>query len=509
MSSLPGLGVAERDDGPAAAAVPAPVAPATLPRIGRSGSRRLRRIALLAISDALAIVLAVAIAYWLWARPVRHQAPDVYLQLLPLVPLFLLAYANLGLYPGFGLGAVETIRRLTLATSSLFVAFTAMTFALKLPPLYSRVTFVLAWCGAVVLLPLLRFVLLSAVRGRTWWGEPCVVVGSGDLAERTISALSRALSLGYRPVAQVRLFVPEEQGSATGEVPTFDGLDVLPELAAAGVQVALVAEEESPTELVADLRHRFRHLLWVRDHRDLPVEGLEVSNLGGVLAVKFVNQLLRRRNRLLKRTADLALASVGLLLAVPWIVLGAVLIRLRSRGPVFYRQTREGLDGRHFRVLKLRTMYADAEERLERYLERSPEARAEWESRLKLCHDPRVVAGVGRFVRRFSIDELPQLVNVLRGEMSLVGPRPFPEYHLRMFAPRFRDLRRRVRPGLTGLWQVMVRSEGGIEEQEAYDAYYIRNWSLGSTSTCWPRRSRPCCAGAARTEPRSYCRRLR
>jgi lipopolysaccharide/colanic/teichoic acid biosynthesis glycosyltransferase len=216
----------------------------------------------------------------------------------------------------------------------------------------------------------------------------------------------------------------------------------------------------------------------VRDHRDLPVEGLEVRNLGGVLAVKFVNELLRRRNRVLKRTADLVLGLLGVVVAAPLVAICALLIRSRSRGPVFYRQTREGLDGRLFEVLKLRTMYEDAEDRLERFLATSPEARVEWEARLKLEHDPRVVPAVGRWIRRFSIDELPQLGNVIRGEMSLVGPRPFPEYHLRIFAPRFRNLRRRVRPGLTGLWQVMVRSEGGVEEQEAYDAYYIRNWSI-------------------------------
>jgi len=449
-----------------------------VPGLGRSVPRRMARVALLALADGTAIVLAATIAYWLWARPVRHQAPDIYLQLLPLVPLFFLANANLGLYPGFGLGAVETIRRLTLAASSVFVALTAMSFALKLPPLYSRATFVLAWLGTLLLLPLTRFVLLSAVRGRSWWGEPCVVVGSGDLARRTVAALARALSLGYRPVALVRTVVDLERPPVSDGVPIHDGLDLLPELAAAGVQVALVADEENPTDLVADLRHRFRHLLWVRDHRELPVEGLEVRNLGGVLAVKFVNQLLRRRNRLLKRATDLVLGAFGLVVATPVVAVCALLVRARSRGPLFYKQTREGLDGRLFEVLKLRTMYEDAEDRLEKHLASSPEARAEWDTRLKLERDPRVVPGVGRWIRRFSIDELPQLWNVIRGEMSLVGPRPFPEYHLRVFSPRFRSLRRRVRPGLTGLWQVMVRSEGGVEEQEAYDAYYIRNWSL-------------------------------
>lgn len=472
-----GLRLSDADAARAAGVAQETAAGIAVPRVARSVSRRLARVAILALVDGAVIVLAATLAYWLWARPVRHQAPDVYLQLLPLVPLFFLANANLGLYPGFGLGAVETIRRLTLAASSIFIAFTAMSFALKLPPLYSRVTFVLAWLGTVTLLPLARFLLLSAVRGRSWWGEPCVVVGSGDLARRTTAALSRALSLGYRPVALVRTSTEDGRGEE-GDVPVYDGLDALPALAAAGIQVVLVAEEENPTDLVADLRHRFRHLLWVRDHRDLPVEGLEVHNLGGVLAVQFVNQLLRRRNRLLKRATDLVLGALGLILATPLVVVCAVLIRMRSRGPVFYRQSREGLDGRVFEVLKLRTMYEDAEDRLERYLASSPEARAEWETRVKLEHDPRVVPGVGHWIRRFSIDELPQLLNVIRGEMSLVGPRPFPEYHLRVFSPRFRNLRRRVRPGLTGLWQVMIRSEGGVEEQEAYDAYYIRNWSL-------------------------------
>jgi len=122
-------------------------------------------------------------------------------------------------------------------------------------------------------------------------------------------------------------------------------------------------------------------------------------------------------------------------------------------------------------------MHPDAEAHLTRVLA-SPQVRAEWARHFKLRKDARILPGVGRFLRRTSFDELPQLWSVLKGEMSLVGPRPFPRYHLEGFGPRFRALRSRVKPGLTGLWQVSDRADGGLEVQEALDTYYIRNWSL-------------------------------
>jgi lipopolysaccharide/colanic/teichoic acid biosynthesis glycosyltransferase len=149
-----------------------------------------------------------------------------------------------------------------------------------------------------------------------------------------------------------------------------------------------------------------------------------------------------------------------------------------SRGSFFFYQRREGVGGHPIKVWKLRTMYQDAEQRLEAFLTANPEQRQEWEKNFKLTDDPRIIPGIGSFLRRFSVDELPQLWNVVKGEMSLVGPRPFPEYHLQEFPAEFRELRRRVRPGLTGMWQVMVRSDNGIQAPQIYDTYYIRNWSI-------------------------------
>jgi lipopolysaccharide/colanic/teichoic acid biosynthesis glycosyltransferase len=129
-------------------------------------------------------------------------------------------------------------------------------------------------------------------------------------------------------------------------------------------------------------------------------------------------------------------------------------------------------------VPKLRTMHAEAEALLLRVLSESSESRAEWSCRFKLRKDPRILPAVGNFLRKTSLDELPQLWSVFKGEMSLVGPRPFPAYHLDEFSQRFRTLRGRVKPGLTGLWQVSDRADGDLAVQETLDTYYIRNWSL-------------------------------
>lgn len=426
---------------------------------------RLARNAVLLTADALGLTLAAFLAYALWALPVHGQPPSLYVGLWPLFFLFLLGYAFAGLYPGFGLGPVETLRRQVLTTGFGFLLLAALSFASQTPYLYSRITFALAAVLSLATVPLVRGLVLRIVARWNWWPEPVIVIGGLGV---TPELREEAAEMGYRAVAMLGTIEEAE------------------EAARAGIRVALLDPSHFDrranrpyADALDQLRQLFRHLVLLRQIDDLPVEGVQIRNLGGgVLGIEYTNNLLQRRNRLLKRTLDLTAGTLFLLLALPVILLAALAVIVVNPGWPFFGQRREGLGGRRITVWKVRTMYRDAEARLERHLDADPELRRQWQDRYKLNDDPRVLPWVGKFLRRYSLDELPQLANVVLGEMSLVGPRPFPDYHLERFTDTFRHLRRRVRPGITGLWQVTVRSEGGVDEQQALDTYYIRNWSL-------------------------------
>ena len=222
----------------------------------------------------------------------------------------------------------------------------------------------------------------------------------------------------------------------------------------------------------------FPHVIIVPDLLGMASLWVTARDLGGVLGLELRQNLLLPLNRRLKRALDVALGAVFGVAALPVIALAVVWIKCVSAGPAFYSQEREGEGGVPIRVRKLRTMYLDSDAMLREHLERNPAAREEWRQRFKLKDDPRILPGVGRLLRQSSLDELPQLWNVARGEMSLVGPRPFPFYHLDQFDNEFRRLRGQVAPGLTGLWQVAARSDGDLAVQQKLDTYYIRNWSL-------------------------------
>lgn len=179
-----------------------------------------------------------------------------------------------------------------------------------------------------------------------------------------------------------------------------------------------------------------------------------------------------------KRVIDIILAVFLLIFTTPLVLIAALAIKLISSGPAFITVPRIGLGGKQIRIFKIRTMHVNADRLLQEYLARHPSIAEEWQKSFKLKHDPRIIPLLGTFFRKTSIDELPQLVDVVFGRMSMVGPRPFPDYHLEAFDPSFRELRCSVVPGLTGLWQIECRNVGDLDDQVYWDEMYIRQRSM-------------------------------
>ncbi len=207
---------------------------------------------------------------------------------------------------------------------------------------------------------------------------------------------------------------------------------------------------------------------------DLALHTIDVG--GQRLGLVAKQRLVLPPNRWLKRVADLVVVIIGGTILMPFLLLVSLLIKLSSPGPVLFKHRRIGKGGRRFQAWKFRTMVPEADKKLSEYLQKHPELQEEWERDQKLRHDPRVTS-IGRFLRRTSLDELPQLWNVLRGDMSLVGPRPIVDDEVAKYADRYR-IYQKVRPGITGLWQVSGRNNTSYWDRVMLDTTYVSNWSL-------------------------------
>lgn len=432
--------------------------------------------------DLSSLLAAAVLASTIWhaVQPLAARWPQV--DVWPFGFLVPFGFAFMGLYPAAGVSVVQEFRR-----SSMFIT---VTFGTALTVLFlsgeiagaSRGFFVLAWAFSVAFVPIARGVARHLFARSNWWGIPAIVLGAGRTAELIVQGVASHPGLDLKVLACLD-DDRAKHGTGVGGVPVVGSLeDAVTLQRRVRALYGIVAMPGLAPKRLASLLQRFAtvfpHVVVIPNVFGMSSVGVGTRDFVGVVGLYDKQNLLMPHNRLAKRLLDLLLLVPLGIVGVPLVALGALAVYLVDRGNPFYAQEREGYRGKPIRVWKLRTMRRDADAYLERYLREHPDAREEWSRHFKLTRDPRILPVVGEALRRTSLDELPQLWNIVLGQMSFVGPRPFPYYHLEQFEEEFRQLRTSVVPGLTGYWQVTSRSTADLDAQVALDNYYIRNWSV-------------------------------
>jgi exopolysaccharide biosynthesis polyprenyl glycosylphosphotransferase len=428
----------------------------------------------------------------------REFAP--YAVLLPLVvPIRLLLLRYYDLYRVRGeFSFIEDIARVFRATaigSLLIVAATFMyrggiayrTFS------YSRGFFLLDFLLALLSMGAVRMLLRAGqilVRRRGVNLIPTLIVGRGPEAALCIQEMRARPELGYRVIGIVENGRADPASPASFEgVPVIADLNGLPEaIRESGANEVIISDPNVPGEALFDVMIQTGRRRGV-EFRIAPTllnclpSKTEIDQVGSLPMVTLFRSPLSSAARLAKRISDLVVALLTLMILAPLWLLIALLIKLDSRGPVFYKQERVGMDGRVFLFYKFRTMRADTDDTRHReyqriYIKGQPDSNLGDAERpaYKLRGDERVTR-LGRLLRKLSLDELPQLFNVLRGDMSVVGPRPPIPYEVESYELWHRK-RLDMKPGITGLWQVSGRNRLPFDEMVRMDLYYIENWSL-------------------------------
>mgnify|MGYP001040011021 CR=1 FL=1 len=434
--------------------------------------RSLRTIAPIVLSDMLALSLSGCIAQLLMmvvlpeaAALVGWAAP---LALLPMV----LAYWLNDLYVEIWLHPVIELRQMTHLTTVGMISAMAAGMLIWPLPLWCLAAFL----PATALVPLGRVVTRHIFGRFQWWGYPALIIGSGEDAEDLARSLAATPFSSLRPAV-----LTDPLGICrTSWLPVVnDPLTLQSIIRARGIRHAVLSLPSLPvTELGALIDNYgglIPHMLVLSDTSTFPALWGATRNCGRISGLEIRNQLLQRTLLLVKRGIDLFVASTALVLAAPLMVIIAILIKLDSPGPIFFGHRRLGQRGQMFTTWKFRSMRVDGDRILAETLEKDPEARREWAETQKLRNDPRITP-LGKFLRRTSLDELPQLWNVLRGDMSIVGPRPIVQGEVCRYGDSIR-LYSTVKPGLTGLWQVSGRTETSYADRVRFDEFYIRHWS--------------------------------
>ena len=439
---------------------------------------------LLMVGDYLAVVLSEVLAMFL--RRFMPGIPSPYFDIpniyfFVIVPVIFLCFLHVMRTYMSTMAFWQLAKNVFYAVLYAILMILMLMYFGKVSAVVSRLFVGFTWIFSFNLILSFRYIIKSFLNKHKLLQIPVLLVGAGRTAELVLKSFRHDTGFGYRVIG----FVDDHPVSRqlAKEYPILGGFaDVEMIVRETAVEHVIITapglSNKEMLTMVDRLQPYVKHLSFVPDFIGLPVGNLEVGSLvdESMMIIGVRNNLASIWNRALKRVFDLAMSLLGLVVALPAGILIALAIYIDSPGPVIFAHLRIGQRKKVFPCYKFRTMVPDAEVKLREYLLEHPEAEAEWQESFKLKEDPRITR-VGRFLRKTSLDELPQLINVLKGEMSLVGPRPIVRREIIKYGEYFRDFAL-VPPGITGMWQVNGRSDTTYDERVHMDSWYVRNWSV-------------------------------
>jgi Undecaprenyl-phosphate galactose phosphotransferase WbaP len=434
--------------------------------------------AVIAATDTFCLILSCILSFFGSLQLAGHIfSLDLWLRSLPVVAITILVLGAAGLYPALGMGLLEETKQVVMCVS--FVQLGSICSYWATRSMTDQAQSLGFWALSVVTVPLGRWFVRGILSRKHWWGEAVILIGSGGPLGDIFNLLTRHPRFGLYPIG-----VLSEAGgvpACAASMPVLHSLETGITFAQQHkIYTAVVVQGSAGGSSVSDATSRYAGCF----PKLVVVPGLSpelnicsnTGTLGGYRSIQVSQRLLMPFWRAVKRSIDLVIAVSAFIALLPLMVLVAAAVKLTSPGPIFFTHRRIGQDGVPFRAWKFRTMVSDADTLFAERLASNPALRLEWERDHKLRSDPRLTP-IGPLLRKSSLDELPQLWNVLRSEMSIVGPRPIISAEIPRYAGYFAEYSR-VLPGITGLWQVSGRNETTYDERVQLDTFYVNNWSL-------------------------------
>lgn len=438
---------------------------------------------LLLVIDYLSIVLAEQSAFVLrkWIVSDGGTLHISWLNFWVVFPLLYLLFLNIEQLYNRRMQFWQVIEKIFQASLYAVVAIVIVLYIGQIAASTSRMFIFLLWLFSFIYLTVFRYLTKKFLEKVQLLRIPVLIIGAGKTAELLVKGIINDAGMGYKIIGLL-----EDNCVRNGILKRFPVLgkfaDVEAVILKTGVQHVFIAapglEQEKLTRLIYKVQPLVKNIGIIPNLVGIPMGGIEVESLFNekLMLLRLKNNLARSWNRYLKTIFDFALTLVGTVAISPILIFIAIWIYIDSPGPVIFKHTRIGKNGKKFFCYKFRSMCIDAKEKLAELLENDPVAKAEWKRDFKLKNDPRITKS-GAFLRRTSLDELPQIFNVLKGEMSLVGPRPVIEEELERYGEYVNDYLM-VKPGITGMWQINGRNDTSYAERVCMDSWYVRNWSI-------------------------------